>query len=150
MPEQNESTPDSSGIFLTDLMLTRLRQSRPWMKFLSVLGFVSCGLMVLFAVIALVMGAVTEFGGTSGIFMASVYLLMSGIYVVPSYLLFQSAGALAELERTRQAGAMELALSHQWRFWRYLGIVAIVMLGIYALMLVVLLVVLLFTLAANH
>jgi hypothetical protein len=40
------STP-SSSFLITELMLRSLRQTRPWVRFLSILGFMSVGLMIL-------------------------------------------------------------------------------------------------------
>ncbi len=140
--------PDRS---ITPLMLDHLRGTRPWLRFLSILGFATSGLLAILAVgVVVLSGSSGELGLVYGLFMAILYLFMAVVYVFPSWMLYQAADALLHLERTGELSWMALSLGHQRRFWRTVGILAIVMLCLYAVALLIGAGVLMLGLLAGH
>jgi hypothetical protein len=119
-----------------------LRRTKGWVRFLAVLGFVFSGLMLLFA---LVMGLMGLAGGgilagtpapvAFSIGYAVFLVLMSLLYIVPCVHLLRYAAGIQRLESLREAAPLEEALEHQRAFWKFLGVAAIVLLGLYALLL---------------
>jgi hypothetical protein len=122
---------------ITRGMVEHLRDTRPWVLFVSILGFVGAGFMVVLALAVAVIGALPtesdELGLAGGIALAAVYLLGALLYVVFAFRLYQYAAAIRSFTSSRDARSMEAALGHQRAFWRLVGIVGIVYLVILAL-----------------
>src|SRR5690348_11359046 len=118
----------SDQIVVSEGMLDALRATRPWVKFLSILGFVLCALMAL-AGLAFVGGAgakegpMASFGPAIGVF----YLLFVLLYFFPCLYLLRYANAIARIPAEGQR-AMEEALVKQKSFWKFVGILTAVVL----------------------
>lgn len=121
---------------LTVGMVDALKATRPWVRFLSILGFVGAGLM---ALISLGMAGFGVYQMTTGnrqagflVGMAVLYLLLAILYVFPSRYLSRYASAIADaLDAPFKSEAVERALREQKSFWKFTGIMALVMLLIY-------------------
>jgi len=136
MTEQNDLVEDSSieanSFAITESMLTSLRQTRPWVKFLSILGFVSIFFVVVSGIVNMFVFSKAAFGGSYGlaIFMGAINILMGVLYFFPSFFLFKFASSIARLSDGGGAGELEEALSNQKSFWKFFGIMALVMFGV--------------------
>lgn len=124
---------DSPG--LSPGALDALRKTRPWVLFMSVMILLACALLLLGAVGTLIVGS---FGGAPGggvgvITLGVVYLIMAALYLYPATRLFRFAAAIRKVRGADQAAAVEDALRQQLAFWRFMGIVSIAILIIYAL-----------------
>jgi len=109
-----------------------LAETRPWVRFLSILGFVVTGLIAV-AVIAMVGAAL--FGGEVMVGVVAVfYLLGALLYGAGSYYLFAYSQRIGDFLRNPQRPQLEAALVAQKSFWKLLGIVAAVYLVCVVLM----------------
>jgi uncharacterized membrane protein (DUF485 family) len=117
-----------------------LRQTKPWTRFLAVLGFVGIGLMVLAAFAMLAVGSLGRGSAGFGVGMMLVYLIMAGLYVPPVLFLSRYASRIGDLVASRSTSDLEGALAAQKSFWRYVGILTLVMLCVYAVVIAVALV----------
>ena len=123
---------------LSQLAQKYLEQTRPWVRFMSVLVFAGAGLMVLVAVgvIALVavggsaMGDRAGFGIMGAAAVGFFYLMLACLYIAPGVFLHRYAAAIKTLQATSTAGALEDAFRHQRSFWRYVGIMSAVALAV--------------------
>ena len=125
----SEATATSG--FVTPAAIAHLRGTRPWVRLLSILGFVGVGFLVIAAVG--VVGFTRLIPGTGplgGLAVGSFYLLMAGIYVFPALFLSRYASAIRRLESARDAVSLERALEEQKKFWRLVGIITLVALGV--------------------
>lgn len=125
------------------VLVQLLVQTRPWVRFLAVLGFISTGFMVLGALVVLVVPGFPPGGGVPGalkVGMALVYLSIAGVHLPPALFLYRYASHIQALQASAGAGDLERALAAQKSFWRYVGILALVVLCLYALIIVVALV----------
>jgi len=115
---------------VSENMLDSLKATRPWVKFLAILGFIVCGLMAL-AALAFLGGASRMPGPMAGFgpVMGVVYLLLVLLYFFPCLYLYRYAGAIARIPAAGQ-GAMEEALARQKSFWKFIGILTAVILGL--------------------
>lgn len=121
---------------LTVTMLDALRATKPWVRFLSIVGFVMVGLIT---VIALGTGAFGIYqmtqGNNEGAVLAAMslfYLLLAILYIFPSRFLFRYASAIGEaLDARSKSAAVERALRHQKSFWKFAGIMTLVSLLLY-------------------
>jgi hypothetical protein len=119
---------------LTPLAQQYLDQTRPWVRFMSVMIFVSAGLMALVGISMLLVVVLGGFravgdGGPGPLasaagfgVMALVYVLLAFVYVAPGMYLSRYASAIKRLKANATAGGLEDTLKHQKSFWRFVGI----------------------------
>lgn len=116
-----------------------LRETRPWVLFIAILGILWTGLMVFSGLMMLLAGGMAGFSTPSGssgpaaalpsvvmMGMAAMYLLLGLLYLYPVIKLFKFAGAIGALSRSGSQADLENALRQQKGFWKFLGIMAIV------------------------
>ena len=103
----------AGAMHVTHSMLASLRRSRPWIMFLSVVGFGSCCLLVLLAIIGVVMSSSSPLGVLGGIPLGLLYMLIAVVYFFPSLKLYQSAAALKKLEQDGQGVYRSLSRSRR-------------------------------------
>ena len=149
MTDDLETTGASKGSgeygAVTAAMVQSLVETRPWVYFIAVLGFVMAGFMVLaaivaFAVVAFAQSFSSDFGAGGfviGATYAVIYLVLAGLYLWISYYLYRYATAIRELQTTNSSASMELALDSQRSFWRLVGIMTAIYLACLVLALVV-------------
>jgi hypothetical protein len=127
----NEVPIQSPELKITSHMVDSMRSTRPWAMFISILGFITVGFMVLTAIVIMVLGSVLpqEIGRFPAVLMGIMYIIMSFFYLVPSIYLFRYASAIGSFLDTMSESEMETALSYQKSFWRFVGIVGIVMIA---------------------
>jgi hypothetical protein len=123
-----------------------LNQTRPWVRFISIMVFVGAAFMALAALvmIALTMagamaarGAYAPFGAVGVVAAAFFYLMLACLYIAPGVFLYRYASAIKQLKAACTASALEDALKHQKSFWRFIGILTAVSLVIVVLVLVI-------------
>lgn len=114
---------------ITSQMVDSIRSTRPWALFISILGFISVGFMLLAAIAIMVLGSVLpqEVDGFPAVLMGIMYIIMSFFYLVPSIYLFRYASAISSFLDTMSESEMESALSYQKSFWKFVGILGIIM-----------------------
>ena len=129
-----ETAPGAESERITPAMVTYLRQTRPWTKLISILGFVACGVTLFLGVEIMAMGSIC-LGGTCrpipplfGIF----NLISSLALLIPAIYLFKYGAAIGRMGGIPgPAPAMEEALRHQRTFWAIWGILTLVSIVIY-------------------
>jgi hypothetical protein len=112
-----------------------LAQTRPWVKLLAVLFFVGLGCGVTIALVALS----TSFGSREGrsILMSFVPMMIVLLFYIPPALhLWHYAKRIRALQDGGGLPALEEALASQKSFWKYMGVLAAVMLCLYAVVFV--------------
>ena len=128
------ATPATAEIdAYTPGMVQALKETKPWVRFLSILGFVGCGLMFLAGVVVMIAGAFAggEFGGGFGALLGFVYFVMGGLWILPLIHLHKYANAITGAVQGAGAPAIEGALQRQRSFWRTVGIMTLVFIGLY-------------------
>ncbi len=154
MNENPEAFPgagaDNAGFVPADILLTEtaqgfLNQTKPWVRFMSVMIFISSGFMVL-AGFGLIMGGLVRgvtrtgqgplgsfgaFGGAGGMLVTGCfYIVLAFLYIAPGVFLSQYASAIKLLQADRSAQTLEDAIKRQKSFWRYIGIMTIICLAL--------------------
>jgi hypothetical protein len=123
---------------LSGVAMNALRGTKPWVRFVSIMTFISVGFMVLGGIVMLFAGAMMS--GSRGTafpaWLGGVYLAMAAIYVIPALLLTRYANAIGSLMRTQRMSDVEQALGAQKSFWKFSGIMIIVFICIYLLVIV--------------
>jgi hypothetical protein len=130
-----------------------LKETAKWAKFLSILGFIMCGLIVLAGIFfgtlmtsfSKLSGApasqVDVFAGAGGVMAAILYIGFAALYFLPCLYLFNFANKMLKaLRETDQQNLMDSFKNLRAAF-RFVGILTIIVLSIYALVIVVALIV---------
>jgi hypothetical protein len=115
---------------VTDTVIELLSETRPWVKLMAVLTFITVPLMVLASVgVALVTGL-----RNAASFLPLMITLL--VYVPAAVFLWKYAGSIRELQRGGGQRALEAALRSQKSFWKFVGIYACVLLSLYGVVVV--------------
>jgi hypothetical protein len=136
-PYHNQ-TDNMANIPVTPLMIEYLQATKPWVRFMSVITFILAGLMILLGLFMILMPIAPGMQGFGiGPVIGIAYILMAGLYVAPAVFLYQFASAIGDLMLGGRDVAMEAALGSQKSFWRFVGILSLVLICIYALLIVI-------------
>jgi hypothetical protein len=144
--------PLVSQTVLTETMLTHLKGASPWLRFIGIMGFISCGLMVfggiLFLALIPLMGSVWEaipdlgefsvyfgaaFGGSMGVY----FFICAVIVFFPSRFIFTFGNRIRSYLRSGTAGDLEEAFKNNKSLWKFAGIVTIISLAFIPVMIIV-------------
>lgn len=143
IPTAREMGPTGSGGQLHDPgPLQMLLMTRPWVKFLAVLGFIMAGLMFAVAALSIVIGLLMLVGGMGagaplgmsaagaavGIGVGLFYVALAVLYLFPPLFLWRYGNRISDYELMRNVTDLTEALRQQKAFWKFVGILALVML----------------------
>lgn len=132
----------TSGVIITEEIKSYLYETAKWAKLLSIVGFVSIGLMVLGVLFMLVAGGAAmsglgESAGMAGLgmgFMLVIYGLIIALYFFPTLYLYRySTKMKTALDANDQASLSEsfMNLKSVFKFW---GIFTAIIIGFYAIL----------------
>jgi hypothetical protein len=113
-----------------------LRQTRPWVFFLAILGFIGSGFMVLAGLAVVAMGSVMRETNQYAPWLGLIYLVLAPLYIAPSIKLVKYAGAIRRLTLSGDTGDLEAALLEQKGFWKLVGVMVISLIVLYVLILI--------------
>jgi hypothetical protein len=139
---QYEAQPlENQGGVLSDSMIENLRAASPWIRFISVLGFVSSGFLALSAIITLLGGGAivallakttesydmgTLFGGGMIAFLGVILAACAVFYFLPSFYAYKFGTKLRNYYLTRSGYELEDAFKNNHSMWKFLGIVCVI------------------------
>jgi hypothetical protein len=115
---------------LTEAAFDCLKAAGPWMFFLGILGFVSCGILLLGGIIIILTGDLLSSLGLNGPWMGFFYIAMSVVSFFPSRLLFLTGSKLRSLKADDSDELLEAALRNNASFWKFYGVLSIVAVSI--------------------
>jgi len=117
-----------------------LAETGRWTKFLSIVGFILTGIVVLAGIFAGTMmsiftqGQMGDMPAGFNIIFGGVYVLMGLLYFFPAYYLLKFSQKLKEALSMRDNGALNTAFENQKSFFKFWGILMIIFLVLYGLM----------------
>jgi len=135
--DPHPETPMASGANPTVVVpfqaVEWLRQTKPWVRFLAVLGLVATALSVgLILFLSLTMGAMPGMRvGLERLLPVAMGVFVLALYLPPLLLLNRYANRIGRLVRSGAPGDLEAALQAQKAFWKYIGILTLVILVLY-------------------
>jgi hypothetical protein len=118
-----------------DESVVLLRQTRPWVRLVGILMTVGAVLLVIVGRI-LATGLMPGVGVGEGVAMFVLYGLVAILYFAPARFLLRYASSISEFENTPTVARMNVALKAQKSFWKFVGIMMVIVLGFYAILLV--------------
>ena len=152
-----ENVQENRKIEIGQETLGYLDTTRKWTMFFAILGFIGIGLMLIFGLLAgsligKLMGGMSSMssmsgmegmaparavGGVASIFIFVVLLIVAVIYFFPLLFLFRFSKHTANAVANLDANEMNLGFKNLKSYWKYLGILVIVILSIYLLVLII-------------
>lgn len=126
----------SSDLKLNNHAVNFLRETAKWANFLSIIGFIGVGFLV---IVALFFG--TFFAnlsadlpvGVGGTFITVIYLIMAGLYFFPIYYLNRFAGNMKRALQMEDEDTLTKGLEYLKSHYKFIGILTIIMLSFYVL-----------------
>lgn len=115
---------------VTQGVVSQLARTKGWVRFMSVLMYICAGMMILGGVVMLAAGSQVRSAGAPVAAVAVFYIIMAIFYIYPAVKLGAYATAIARLIATGGVGDLENALDQQRAFWKFVGIMMIVMFGL--------------------
>jgi len=124
-------------------VISELAGTKPWVRFISVLMWIGCSVMILFVVLNLVMGlmgasalAKSGNGGLGVTFMIAMtfgYGISAMLIIYPTLKLSKYASNISRLADSHSYSDLIAALREQRRFWKFYGIIILVYLSLLVL-----------------
>lgn len=129
-----QSSPQSGEITLTARAFDMLRATKPWVRLMSIVMWAVAGFMLIGGAGMLVLGTMSQ-TRSAGVpaAMGVVYMAFAFIYIAPAIYLYRYASRIADLLLQRRDGNLEAALAAQKSFWKFAGIMTLIVIGIYGL-----------------
>jgi len=133
----DDVAPRGQGI--TGNMIETMRGTKGWVLLIGILTMIGAAFMVLGAIGMMVggifMGAVGTEGPPAAMMagMGAAYLVMAVVYIFPAWYLLKYASSIGRFVSTGGVGDLEEALHQQRRFWKFVGVLAIVMMILFVL-----------------
>jgi hypothetical protein len=132
-----QAAPGSDPI--TPTMIDHLRNARPWLRLLSILFFLGAGLMLVASLFMLVAGAAVMSAAPTGSGPAAalapllglIYLPLAGVYLLPAIFMHRLANGIDQAVITPSARTLEDTLDRHRVFWKVMGIMALVFIGLW-------------------
>lgn len=143
-PEMGHEEVDGPiRLVITEDIRSYIYQAAKWAKFLSIVGFIVTGLMVMIALsVQSVMQSLSEIPAYAGLVALGsgvimfFYLLLALLYFYPSYLMykFSSAAKLAVLYGNQES--LSEAMAKMKSIFKFFGVVTVIIISMYVLMVV--------------
>jgi len=117
-----------------------LDEARKWSMFISILGFIGIGFLLLAAIF---MGAIFNFIDDDtlpkgiGIGISVMYLIFGAIYFFPIYYLFRFSQKSKQAVKDHNSDTLVEAIGNLKSHYKFLGIMSIVMMAVYPIFLIV-------------
>ncbi|MEX6687038.1 DUF5362 family protein [Danxiaibacter flavus] len=135
--EPNTSSSSLFELQIDTLTTSHLVSTAKWAKFISIVGFVMSALIVLVAFFAgsllSVFSPAGSAGYMSGSFLTVVYLIFALLFFLPNLFLFNYAGKMQQALNGNDQNALNNSFAQLKSYFRFIGIIMIVVISIYAL-----------------
>ncbi len=134
---QAQNSDNAVSIMIIGILV----RTRKWVRLCSVLGFIGSAFMVLAGLFMMISGGTlgassgmggAAYGGGVMLGMGLLYLVFAILYIYPSLRLWQYASSISRLESSSASFDLETALDKQRSFWKFVGIMVCIILGLYA------------------
>ncbi len=133
----------SEGMTVSSASMVYLREIGKWAKFFAVIGFIGIGFMVLVGLFfSSIMGSLASMGGNALPGMAAtglgfIYVIFAAIMVIPTIYLNKFANFVSTAIRSNDSHMLEMAFEKFKSYYKFNGILVIIVLGIYALVFII-------------
>lgn len=138
---ENHPVIDSSfpSLCLNEEAVLYLEETRRWAYFLSIIGFIGVGLMILVGVF--IGSAMNKYGGSTfasvpAQMVSTVYMLIAIVYFFPILYLFRFAVRMKIGLHESNQESMNAAFKNMKSLFRFMGILSIIVISLYVVALI--------------
>lgn len=136
---------NNSELSLNASSINHLKESAKWSYFLSIIGFISLGIIVTMALFIKAIFSIFPSNGPTGFGAASLpftmmsvmYIIIAIIYFFPILYLYKFSSKIKNAIKLNDSIVLEDAFKNLKSHYKFIGIFMIVMLSLYALIFVV-------------
>lgn len=135
-----EDVFSKTNFVLSDESESFLKETAKWSYFLSILGFIFIGLIVLIIVFMGVflsklgsMGGSMSMIGNMGSFISVIYLIIASIYFFPVYYLFQFSSKVKIAFKNNDNDKLNESFMFLKSHYKFMGVVALIMVAFYGM-----------------
>ena len=140
MEELDNNTAQEKPVMGNEKIEAYLKETAQWGKFLAIMGYVLMGILVLVALAMMVgMSALSKSTGHNifSVWIGMIYILLAGVYYVPITYLYRFSVQVKQAAENNNEEEYTAAFQNLKSLFKFMGIITIVMLAIYAVALVV-------------
>jgi len=145
---EHEQTSELFSLHIDPLTKSHLWETARWARFLSILGFILCALIILGGIFfASIFNSFTGnsdvYGGAGlnptafGFAMAVVYILFAVVYFFPCLFLYRFATRMKTALNSNAQQELNISFQNLKSLFKYVGIITIIILVLYALVFVI-------------
>jgi MFS family permease len=145
--EQPVSTSSLFNLSIDPVTKAHLSETAKWARFLAIVGFVFLGLMLVFGIflssfMATMFGSYDTYGGSGfmsafGVGMAIMYIIIAALWFFPLLFLLRFANRMRTALNGNDQQALNISLQNLKVFFRFIGIMTIIILALYALAIII-------------
>ena len=142
--EQETTQNEFSELHITEEARQYLKTTSSWTTFYAIICFISVGIMILCGVFMLVFGGVMSSAGAynyagvygydpfSGIYavMGVIYLIFGGVMIFPALYLYRFSDKVSKALSLNNTEILTRALGNMKSYWKFMGILTIVTIGL--------------------
>ncbi len=140
-PEGKSDTQDAASLELTGEIKKYMDDAGKWGKFLAILGFIC---MALISIAGIAMSIIFSFIPTSAtnafpfppFFIGLLYLVMGAVYFFPTLYLYRFSNSIRQSLMFKNQGEFTKAFFNLKAFYRFIGILTIVILALYPILII--------------
>jgi hypothetical protein len=121
--------------------ISYLSETAKWAKFLAIIGFIFCGLLLIVSLFAgSIMSAMMSSMGSAGMFgggmLTAIYLILTAVYFFPCLYLFRFASQMQTAIQSNEQLKIQSSFRNLKSCFKFMGILFIVIIAIYVLMII--------------
>lgn len=132
MENFSEPQQQETSVEITRLSLTYLESTRKWTLFLSIVGFIFIGLLLLMGLVMIgTFSMISAFYPIPGFAVFIIYLIFAAVYFFPILYLYKFSFKMRMAIEQKNSQYAEEAFRYQKMMYKFLGILTIVILCIY-------------------
>jgi hypothetical protein len=134
--------PEPVSLMVTEDIRSFIYESSKWTKFLAIVGFVFTGLMIMLSLsVSAIISSMNNMVGAQNNpyaamgtgFLTVFLLIMAAIYFYPSFILFKFSTSAKQAVLYGDQESLSVAMNKMKSFFKFWGILLIVILGFYGL-----------------
>lgn len=150
-PHTNESL---ASLEINNEIGQHLNNAGKWTKFLSILGFVAMGFMVMGGIVLSIVMMFIPSGETANMpfptfLLGLTYVIIGAVYFFPLLYLFRFSNSIHQALRLKNQNQLTSAFFNLKKHYKFIGILMIVFLGLYILIFAIVIIAGLFSGIAN-
>lgn len=117
-----------------------LGETAKWSKFLSIMGFICCGLLIIIGIFfGSMMSSLERFGGGAigSVWLAMIYIIIAILYFFPCLYLFNFSGKMQVALRNNDQNYLTDAFKNLKSCFKFVGIMTIIVLAFYLIAIII-------------